>query len=117
MAATTSIVQRVSVCSELRRLRSDRELLNSVAELIYSEFLREERGFAVVDRLATGVSTPVVKFALYELLRVAEARKDPRIEKVVSMILAGLDSEECLELALELSRSIAVLALAKRFRG
>ncbi|NPA97218.1 MAG: hypothetical protein GXO32_06420 [Crenarchaeota archaeon] len=115
--ANTSAVRHVSVCSELRRLRSDRELLDSVAELIYGEFLREERGFAVVDRLATGVSTPVVKFALYELLRAAEARGDSRIEEVVSKILAGLDSEECLELALELSRSIAVLALAKRFRG
>ena len=110
---------RRSPFTELQSLRQNRELLLRVADVIYKEYLSDERAnYSVVDRLAIGVSPQAAKFALYELLRGVEVKEEYKdIKQAIENILAGLDDERYRELALDICRSIAILSLSLRFSG
>ncbi|RLF22110.1 MAG: hypothetical protein DRN15_09935 [Thermoprotei archaeon] len=97
-------------------LRKEREKLMKVASLIYETFIKEDNP-SVADRLATAIGPQTAKFALYELLRVAEAKKEYEdIQEVIKELIDSLDSEEELEEALEMCRSIAIMAQSLKFR-
>lgn len=91
-----------------------------IASMIYDEWLSdpEKESFQVVDRLATTVSHEVAKFALYEIVRVAE--RDQKYQNAfyaVTCLLSGLDCEVHREDALDLCRNIALYTLSMRFKG
>jgi len=93
--------------------------VHRLAKIIYDEWLSnpEKETFTVVDRLATAVSHEVAKFALYELLRVAERKEEYRdIHQVIVDLISGLNCEIHREKALDICRDIALSALSMRFR-
>ena len=93
--------------------------VSKIAKMIYDEWLSEpeRESFSVVDRLATTVSHEVAKFALYEILRVAERKKDYEDVYGATMnLVSGLDCEIHREKALDICRNIALHALSLRFK-
>lgn len=103
-------------CSINRVGRND---IDRVARMIYDEWFSDpaRESFPVVDRLATTVSHEVVKFALYEILRVTERRDEYKDTYwAITNIVSGLDCEFHREKALDVCRNIALYALSLRFK-
>lgn len=93
--------------------------IDKIAKMVYDEWFSdpERESFPVVDRLATTVSHEVAKFALYEVLRVAERKDEYKdVYWAVTNIVSGLDCETHREKALDLCRNIALHTLSLRFK-
>mgnify|MGYP000512915415 CR=1 FL=1 len=87
---------------------------SKIAQLIYDEWIKEDN-FTVADRLATGVSPEVAKFAIYEIMRVAEHREEyVDVHEAVERLLELFKHD--VEKALEACRDIAIRAVSLRFR-
>jgi|YelNatPaOPRAMG01_1025707.scaffolds.fasta_scaffold33032_4 hypothetical protein len=110
-------IKEVQKCCNIDRI-SDVDV-RKVAEMIFDEWLSdpERESFSVIDRLATTVSHEVAKFALYEVVRVAE-RKDKYKDAywAVTNLASGLDCEVHREESLDKCRNIALHALSMRFK-
>jgi len=112
-----AILQRNIVCCSINQV--ERTDIEKIAKMIFDEWLSdpEHESFSVVDRLATTVSHEVAKFALYEIMRVAERKDEYKdVYWAVTNLISGLDCEYHREDALNKCRNISLHALSMRFR-
>jgi len=111
------IKEMQQTCCNVNRV-SDADI-KRIATMIFDEWLSdpERESFSVVDRLATTVSHEVAKFALYEVVRVAERRDEYNDAYwAVINLTSGLDCKIHREESLNKCRNIALHALSMRFK-